>query len=250
MVKDKVSLVLNFQYFFRTAHFHIISKYRKKFVVKNSGKTKYYIYTSRPFIKDLDPSLFLYHFSNGGKIEGMPHIISYIPPAVLRKNATGSYKIRLSLDINPKLCQRRIQLGLGTKDCSEAEEIAIAACLLFMKTGLFSRKCLRIIHETEKEEFFLLKKGIEYPQTISISKNSIEKYNLPLPQKSEIIPLYKEKSFDQSIFTINTKKEKMKKAMDLATKIIHITSKAYSYSIPPIHVFCLQKQTVTDKKRK
>lgn len=180
----------------------------------------------------------------------MPHIISYIPPAVLRKNATGSYKIRLSLDINPKLCQRRIQLGLGTKDCSEAEEIAIAACLLFMKTGLFSRKCLRIIHETEKEEFFLLKKGIEYPQTISISKNSIEKYNLPLPQKSEIIPLYKEKSFDQSIFTINTKKEKMKKAMDLATKIIHITSKAYSYSIPPIHVFCLQKQTVTDKKRK
>lgn len=187
----------------------------------------------------------------------MSHIIPYIPPAVLRKNATGSYKIRLSLEINPRLCQKRVQLGLGTKNCSEAEEIAIAACKLFMQIGLCSRKCLRIIHETEKEEFFLLKKEKEYPQTISVSKNSIEKYNFQLPQKSEKIPLYKEKeeykltfslineqSFDQSIFTINTKKEKMKDAMDLATKIIHITSKAYSYSIPPIHVFCLQKQTV------
>lgn len=193
----------------------------------------------------------------------MTDIIPYIPPAVLRQNATGSYKMRLSIEINPKLCQQRVQLGLGTKNRPEAEEIAIAACQLFMQTGLCSRKCLKIVHETEKGEFFLLKNEEPHFQTTSISENSTEKYDFHLPGKSKVLPLYKEgreykftfslikeKSSEQRNFIFNTKKRKKKTAVNLAEKIINITSKVCSYTIPRIHVFCLKKQTIPDKKTK
>lgn len=78
----------------------------------------------------------------------------YIPAVVLRQNRTGSFRMRLSLGLNPDESKQRVQLGLNTKDLAEAEEIAIAACKIFMIFGLCdTSRCLKFRHDGQKNYF-------------------------------------------------------------------------------------------------
>lgn len=145
----------------------------------------------------------------------------FIPTALLRTSNGGSFKMRFSFSISPKYSQRRVQLGLHTRNINEAETLSSIICKTLIIIGLLPREKVKIRHENNPVEFTLIEKKRVYEE-IKMSlfwklKDSLSSflmlYFITKDQSSPIIILpnnYDNEfimtdSFKEKVFSIFTK---------------------------------------------
>lgn len=178
----------------------------------------------------------------------------YVPSVVLRKNKTGSYKMRISINIGKKFNIRRVELGLGNMNCRDIESLSIIVCKIFIFIGLCKNKGLRLFHNKPRRQFHHLKTELPPNHTDYITKNNLEKILLYFDH-NEINNIFLIKNENTYLFpffmntislnslaliVIDIQKKQTHEAEYYARKILSIVKKAATYTSPILRAMHLR----------
>lgn len=172
----------------------------------------------------------------------------YIPSVVLRRNKTGSYKMRLSIDMGKKLNTKRVELGLGNMDSFDIEHLSIILCKIFIFIGLCKNKGLYFFHEKPRIIFHHLESELLSNENHCIAKNNLGEIALYFEnnESNNIFLIKRENTYlfhffintiylnSLALIVVNIPKEKIPEAENYAKKILSIVKKAGTYISPVI----------------
>lgn len=92
------------------------------------------------------------------------------PKPSLRKNRPsrsgkpGSFKLRLTLLVDPKRKGQLVELGLGTNDEREAEQRAACIIAALEAAGLYRRPAVRILEYSVAQFGGVVKRPLDHPE--------------------------------------------------------------------------------------